>query len=184
MKKISLFCFVTSCLFILTACSNDLSSTHYKADDEEMSHVDFSSQSEESEKTYTSSSDISSTTKATGYTFDLSGTADKEGSHTVTADEAGEYQVECFDVPIPENFYEYPDYEDLMAFITVFPDNGNYDMTFDSDKAIYDEQLCTAGNISELHKNGIETAHYSTIMDLQKGNKIMVLNGSVRLTKN
>lgn len=199
LKRTVLFGTTVLAMFTLTACSSNNSniSTSNPSEDTYISTKEndpTNASSTSSEKTsipeseledssITNTTSVKTKSKQSGYKFNVTGTGNEEGKHIVTSDEAGEYQVECFDVPVSEKFYEYPDSEDLMAFVTVFPDDGNYDIAMDADKAIYNDELCTAANICEFHKYGIKTAHYSTTMDLQKGNKIMVLNGSVKFTK-
>ncbi|WP_338954955.1 PASTA domain-containing protein [Lactococcus petauri] len=130
--------------------------------------------------------------KPVGFKIDLKGTADQEAIHIINAEEAGNYDVECYDVPMPEDFYSsaYPDYQDLSCFITIFPDSNKYDMTMDSDKAIYDKQLTSPMYISELHDNDIKPldgggfTYTGSDIELKEGYQIMVLNGSVKFTKN
>lgn len=129
--------------------------------------------------------------KPSGFIIDLQGTADQEATHTVSAEEAGNYDLECYDVPMPDDFYssDYPDYQDLSCFISIFPDSNKYDMTMDSDKAVYDKQLTSPMYISKLHENDVKPlngggfTYSASDIELKEGYQIMVLNGSVKFTK-
>lgn len=122
--------------------------------------------------------------KKSGYIIDLKGTANEEDVHIVTADEEGTYAVECYDVPYPDDFATFQDYSDLKCYTTIFPDGKKYDMAMDSDKSIYDEQLTSPLYIKDLHDNGYEKMTYTgPDVALKKGYQIMVLNGSVKFTK-
>lgn len=144
--------------------------------------------------TSSSSVETSSTlppSKPSGYKFNVIGTCNEEGKHIITAEETGKYDIECYDVDVPARFYSelYSDYQNLSCFVTIFPDNKNYDSIMDGDKAVYDKQLTSPLYISELyaHKvkpiNGNEFTYTGGELELKEGYQIMVLGGSVKFTK-
>ncbi|MDT2527159.1 PASTA domain-containing protein [Lactococcus petauri] len=154
-----------------------------------------SSENKGNETSDISSSEVSKVKKVeekpAGFNIDLKGTADQEAIHIVSAEEVGNYDVECYEVPMPEDFYatDYPDYQDLTSFVTIFPDSKKYDISMDTDKSVYDKQLTSPMYISELHDNDVKPLNGGGFtytggeIELKEGYQIMVLNGSVKFTK-
>ncbi|MDR1606020.1 MAG: hypothetical protein LBS41_02790 [Streptococcaceae bacterium] len=122
--------------------------------------------------------------KSTGYGFKLQGTGDQEAVHIVTAEESGNYTVECLYVPKRSDFETYQDYGDLMVYITVFPDGNKYDIAGDTDKAIFDGTLTSRQYLNDVKNHGYDEIMTETSCRISEGNQIMVLNGTVKFTKN
>lgn len=125
--------------------------------------------------------------KKAGYTFNVAGTGDEEGTHVITDDEAGAYTIECYYVPMRAGFHDNPgfeDYSDLTGYITVFSDNQDYDMTMDSEQAKYDYQLTSPEYVDDVHAGYDPTIPTKIITsNLDAGNQIQVLNCSAKFTK-